>query len=59
MTKKHYISFLAYLSEGGAAIYKLYPEWDLQLIIPRQRAGILVWYCTEHGLFTQPLKPTE
>ena len=58
MKKEHYISFAAYVSDSSAAVYKQYPEWDLQLILPRYRSGSLIWYCTEHGLFIQPLKAT-
>ena len=27
----------------------------LQLRLPRRGHGLLLWYCTRHGLFTQPL----
>ena len=57
MKKEQYISFVAYVSDSSAAVYKQYPEWDLQLILPRYRSGSLVWYCTEHGLFTQTIRP--
>ena len=55
MRKEHYISFIAFITDSSAAVYKLYPEWDVQLILPRTCAGRLVWYCTEHGLFYREL----
>jgi len=53
MTKEHYISFVAFATGESIQMIKQYPEWDLQLRIPARRHGMLVWYCTEHGLFTQ------
>lgn len=53
MTKDHYISFVAFATGGGIQIIKQYPEWNLQLRIPRGGRGMLVWYCVEHGLFYQ------
>ena len=56
MTKEHYISFAAYLSDSSAAVYKQYPEWDMQIRMPLVRTGRLVWYCTQHGLFYQDIR---
>lgn len=53
MTKAHYISFVAFLSGDTLILKKQYPEWDLQVRFPRFRHGMLVWYCTQHGLFYQ------
>ena len=55
MKKDHYISFVAYVSDSSAMIFKQYPEWDVQLTLPLYRSGQLVWYCTEHGLFRQDI----
>lgn len=55
MTKEHYISFAAFVTGGELHMYKLYPEWDMQLRISKRGHGMLVWYCTEHGLFYQLL----
>ncbi len=52
MEKTHYISFVALLTGEKAEIIKQYPEWDLQVRLPKQR-GMLVWYCTKDGLFYQ------
>lgn len=56
MTKEHYISFVAFLTDSSVQIYKQYPEWNLQLNIPLYRYGRLVWYCTKCGLFYQDVR---
>jgi len=53
MTKEHYISFVALLTGDRLTLCRQYPEWDMQLRLPRRGHGILLWYCTEHGLFRQ------
>ena len=53
MTKDHYISFVALLTGDTLFFRRLYPEWDLQTRIPAFGHGILLWYCTQHGLFRQ------
>lgn len=53
MTKAHYISFLAFVKGDSIQIRKLYPEWNLNIRIPQSGHGLLVWYCTMHGLFYQ------
>lgn len=55
MTKEHYVSFAALLTGDTLFLRRLYPEWDLQTRIPRLGHGILLWYCTQHGLFQQPI----
>ncbi|MDD4851411.1 MAG: helix-turn-helix domain-containing protein [Gemmiger sp.] len=55
MEKQHYISFIAFATGGSIAVYKQYPEWNLQQRIHRYGHGLLLWYCTRHGLFYQPL----
>lgn len=59
MTKEHYISFVAYVSDSSATVFKQYPEWDIQITLPLYRSGELVWYCTEHGLFRQSITRTN
>lgn len=56
MTKEHYISFVAYQNDSTAMIFKQYPEWNLQVNMPRYRMGRLVWYCTNCGLRYQELR---
>lgn len=53
MTKEHYVSFTALLTGDTLFLRRLYPEWDLQTRIPTFGHGILLWYCTRHGLFQQ------
>ena len=55
MTKEHYISFVALLTGDTILIRKQYPEWNLQVRIPRIAHGRLVWYCTQHGLYYQDI----
>ena len=53
MTKDHYVSFVALLTGDTLFLRRLYPEWDLQTRVPCLGHGILLWYCTKHGLFQQ------
>ncbi len=55
MTKEHYVAFVALLTGDAVILRKMYPEWDLQTRIPRLAHGLLVWYCTRHGLCWQPV----
>lgn len=55
MTKEHYISFVAIASGESIQIIKQYPEWNLELRIPKRGYGMLIWYCIKHGLFYQLL----
>ena len=55
MTRDHYITFAAIISSDTLILRKLYPEWDLQIRLPRIAGGILVWHCSRHGLFYQSL----
>jgi len=49
-TREHYISFVALLTGDSIMLRKQYPEWDVQTRIPVFGHGMLVWYCTRHGL---------
>lgn len=53
MTKNHYISFVAFATGDRINLIKQYPEWDLTVRIPKRGHGMLIWYCTDHGLFYQ------
>ena len=55
MTKQHYISFTALITDCSVMLFRHYPEWELQLNIPLYRRGRLLWYCTRHGLMYQEL----
>ena len=56
MTKDHYISFVALVSGDTVILRKLYPQWDMQLRLPRIPYATLFWYCTKHGLMYQHLR---
>lgn len=53
MTKDHYITFIALLTGDSIMLRKQYPEWNMQTRIPYFAHGMLLWYCTQHGLFYQ------
>lgn len=55
MRREHHISFVAFLTGDTLLVKKLYPEWDMQARLPFFAHGTLLWYCTEHGLFTQEI----
>lgn len=55
MTKERYISFVAFATGDRIQIIRQYPEWNMQLRIPKRGHGMLIWYCIEHGLFYQLL----
>ena len=51
MTKEHYISFLAAISDQGVQLVKLYPEADAQAHFKISRVRKIYAYCNRHGLF--------
>ena len=55
MTKEHYIPFLAFVNGDSLIVRKMYPEWNLETRLPKLPHGMLLWYCSQHGLFTQRL----
>ena len=59
MTKEHFISFAAYVNDSAIMIFRQYPEWDMQITLPVQRAGRLIWYCRECGLLYQDISPNR
>lgn len=56
MTKEHYISFVALLTGDMVIVKKQYPEWGLETRLPCFPHSTLIWYCTQHGLFAQPIR---
>ena len=58
MTKEHYISFFAALSDQGTQIVKLYPEGNAEARFKRSRISSLYAYCNRHGLFRFMLSQT-
>ena len=53
MTREHFISFVAFLTGDCLVLKKQYPQWNLQVRIPMFAHGMLIWYCSRHGLFYQ------
>lgn len=51
MTKEHYISFIAAVSDQGVQLVKLYPEGNAQARFKTRRVRKLYAYCNRHGLF--------
>lgn len=51
MTKDHYISFLAAVSDQGMQFVKLYPEGNAEARFKINRVRKLYAYCNRHGLY--------
>lgn len=56
MTKEHYISFIAAVSDQGVQFVKLYPEQTAEARFKRSRVKYLYAYCNHHGLFRAVLE---
>lgn len=55
MAKEDYISFIAFATGDKVQIIKQYPEWNLQVRIPKKGRGKLIWFSTKEGLLYQLL----
>ncbi len=53
MEKGHFISFIAYVSDNGIQMKKLYPEQAAEIRFHRMGLGKLLAYCNRHGMFCQ------
>lgn len=51
MTKKHYISFIAYVTIDRIEIKKLYAEQNPEASFLKRGHGDIYMYCNHHGLF--------
>lgn len=51
MTKQHYISFIAALSDNSVQLVKLYPEGNAEARFKKNRTRWLYYYCNKDGLF--------
>ena len=51
MSKKHYISFIAYVTNDSIEVKKLYPEQDISVRFRKKGSGIFYVYCNMHGMF--------
>ncbi|MBQ8237697.1 MAG: helix-turn-helix domain-containing protein [Oscillospiraceae bacterium] len=55
MTKGHYISFLAHVTDHRLQMVKFYPESNAQTRLQFCGRGIVYYYCNQHGLFKKQL----
>ncbi len=55
MTKSHYISFIAWVSNDRAELVKLYPEQDIAVRFKKRGHGTVYAYCNRDGLFSKRL----
>ncbi len=51
MTKEHYISFIAAVSDNGVNIVKLYPQGNAEAHFKISRVKYLYAFCNRHGLY--------
>ncbi|MBQ6075425.1 MAG: helix-turn-helix domain-containing protein [Lachnospiraceae bacterium] len=58
MTKEHYITFLAAVSDQGMQFVKLYPEGGAEAYFRRSRVRALYACCSRHGLFRLDVRKT-
>ena len=58
MDKRHYLSFIAYVTSDRVHLRKLYPEQAAEARFPLMGSGTVYAFCNRHGLFqakiTQP-----
>ena len=52
MTKEHYISFFAAVTDNGISVTKLYPEQAAEARFKINRTQAISAYCNKHGLFS-------
>ncbi len=55
MTKKHYISFLAFVSCDRVQFVKFYPEGNAETRFQLRGKGFLYAFCNKHGLLKQKI----
>ena len=55
MSKEHYMSFIAYVTDNRCEIVKLYPEQKAEARFLNRGKGILYAYCNLHGLFRKEI----
>lgn len=53
MEKGHFVSFIAYISDNGIQMEKLYPEQSPELRFRKMGHGRIFSFCNRHGLFCQ------
>ncbi len=50
MTKENYIWFIAFVKGGEMSFFKQYPQWEINLYLPKFGHGRLLWYAPDIGL---------
>ena len=50
MTREHFISFIAFVTDDRLQLVKLYPQWGAQARVQRRGMGDVYIYCNKHGL---------
>ena len=55
MSRTHYISFAASVSDDKVEIIKLYPEGNAECRFPKRNTRFIYYYCNRHGLFMQKI----
>lgn len=55
MEKGHFVSFIAYISDNGIQMEKLYPEQSPELRFRKMGHGRIFAFCNRHGLFCQDI----
>lgn len=55
MTKRHFISFLAYVTADRMQLVKFYPESNAETRLQLRGRGYLYYYCNQHGLFKKKI----
>ena len=56
MTKEHYISFIAYITNNRCEIQKLYPEQNAEARFFNRGKGVIYIYCNKDGLIKKIIK---
>lgn len=59
MTKSHYISFFAALSDNGISVEKLYPEGAAEARFKIRSTSAIYGFCNRHGLFSVKIPRDE
>jgi transcriptional regulator with XRE-family HTH domain len=55
MTKEHYISFIAYVTNDRCEVVKLYPEQNAEARFFNRGSGVLYIYCNKDGLIKKEI----
>ena len=56
MSKKHFISFVAYLTCDRVQFVKFYPEGNAETRVQLRGKGYLYLYCNKHGLMKKKIR---